>query len=293
MSEIVFPEGFNPNYMYTTPADFIPDYVVLPDAKNLYRFSNNPIIDVRIDTSNATNATYMFANNSVSRYITYFDTSNVISMQYMFYSCSKLLTIPALNTAKVTSMENMFSGCTKLLYIPIIDTSNVANMSYMFQSCAALSTIPELDFSKVTNMGYMFYDCGNLIELPNINCKKNTAFSHWLYNCKLLSKIGVIDCDAVTNIQYIIGNAQNNNLTDIGGFRNLGMKSSVSNTNGNYALYYAPNLTRQSLLNVFNLLYDRATAGYSVLTLKLHPNALARLSADDIAIATNKGWTIA
>lgn len=293
MSKLVFPEGFNPNYIYRTPADYIPDYVVLPSTYNLYRYSNNPVIDVKLDTSNVTEMRYMFANNSVVRYVTYFDTSNATNMGYMFQSCSKLIAIPALNTSKVTNMEYMFNGCFVLTTIPFLNTSNVTTMNYMFQTCNKLLTIPELDFSNVTYMNYLFYGCTSLKELPNINCKKITTFTSWLYNCTSLTKIGVIDCDSVTNMQYIIGNVQNNSLTDIGGFRNLGMKSSVSNTSGNYALYYAPNLTRQSLLNVFNLLYDRASAGYSVLTLKLHPNHLAKLTADDIAIATNKGWAIA
>jgi hypothetical protein len=81
-------------------------------------------------------------------------------------------------------------------------------------------------------------------------------------------------------------------MTDAGGFRNLGMQSSVSNTNGNYFLYNVPNLTHDSLLNVFNLLYDRAAAGYSVLTIKLHPTQMGKLSDDDKLIATNKGWSL-
>lgn len=317
MSKLVFPEGFNPNYIYTVPADFIPDYVVLSNTNNLYRNSNNTVIDVQIDTSNVTSMRYMFSVNSTVRCVTYFDTSNATDMSYMFQNCSKLITIPHLNTDNVTDMTYMFSYCSKLIAIPHLNTSKVTNMSnifyecdsltniphlntskvttmnYMFYGCDKLKSIPELDFSNVTGIGSMFYGCASLTELPNINCKKLTSFSNWLYNCGSLTKIGVIDCDSVTNMQYIIAGAQNIRLTDIGGFRNLGMKSSISNTNGNYALYYAPNLTRQSLLNVFNLLYDRASAGYSVLTLKLHPNHLAKLTDDDIAIATNKGWSIA
>lgn len=104
--------------------------------------------------------------------------------------------------------------------------------------------------------------------------------------------MGVIDCDSVTNIAYVFGDGNRTYLTHLGGFRNLGKASSVSNTNSNYFLNYAPNLTYESVINVLNGLYDRASAGLSVLTLKLHANHLAMLSEDDIAIATNKGWTI-
>jgi hypothetical protein len=143
----------------------------------------------------------------------------------------------------------------------------------------------------------MFRGCSDLASIPDLNLAKVTSFggsssSSWLYNSTRLQSMGVIDCDSVTNIGYALGSSTNNYLTHLGGFRNLGKASSVSNTNGNYFMAYAPNLNYQSVLNVLNGLYDRASAGLSVLTLKLHANHLAMLSEDDIAIATNKGWTI-
>ena len=104
--------------------------------------------------------------------------------------------------------------------------------------------------------------------------------------------MGAVNCDSVTNVNYFFSSSTNTNLTEFGGCINLGAKSSVSNTAGNYFMLQVPNLNYQSLLNVLNGLYDRKTAGYSTLTLKLHANHRALLSDDDIAIATNKGWTI-
>ena len=201
------------------------------------------------------------------------------------------------DTSNVTSMANMFRDCINLTAIPQLDTSNVTNMSNMFYYCTQLKTIPQLDTSNVTNMSYMFYNCSSLTELPDFNSVKVTNFgtsssSSWLYGCTKLQKLGVVDCDSVTNIGYFFGNSVRTYLTDFGGCRNLGKVSSVSNTNGSYFMAYAPNLTYESVMNVINGLYDRASAGLSVVTLKLHANHLAKLSADDIAIATNKGWTI-
>ena len=199
------------------------------------------------------------------------------------------------DTSNVTNMEYMFASCP-LVTIPQMDTSNVTNMEYMFFGCTSLTTIPQMDTSNVTNMGYMFKSCSNLTELPDFNCVKVQGFgtsssSSWLYSCPI-QKIGVVDCDSVTNISYFFGNSSRSSLTEFGGCRNLGKASSVSYTNTNYFLNYAPNLTYESVINVLNGLYDRASAGLSVLTLKLHANHLAMLSDDDIAIATNKGWTI-
>ena len=70
------------------------------------------------------------------------------------------------------------------------------------------------------------------------------------------------------------------------------MQPTLSGTSDSYFLDKMPNLTKESLLNVLNGLYDRASAGYSTLTLKLHNNHKALLSDNELAIATNKGWII-
>jgi hypothetical protein len=96
----------------------------------------------------------------------------------------------------------------------------------------------------------------------------------------------------VTAVSQFFGYSNITTLTEIGGFLNLGMKSSLSGTdNGNF-IARAINLTHDSLMNIINKLYDRASAGYSVITLKLHANHLALLTDDEKAIATNKGWTL-
>ena len=251
----------------------------------------------QLDTSNVTNMSYMFHYCRELTSIPSLDTSNVTDMSYMFYQCSKLTSIPQLDTSNVTNMSYMFYECSSLTSIPQLDTSNVTNMSYMFQSCSSLISVPDMDVPNVTNMNYMFKNCSSLISIGNLKTSKIKSFyssyntDSWLYQCSKLQKLGVVDCDSVTNINYFFGSVLNQ-LTDFGGCRNLGKASSVSNTNSNYFMNNVPNLTYESVMNVINGLYDRASAGLSVLTLKLHANHLAMLSADDIAIATNKGWTL-
>ena len=159
-----------------------------------------------------------------------------------------------------------------------------------------------MDVSKVTSVEKMFAgstaSSSKYKSLPDFNFLSLKSFGgqssySWVYDQHLnLESYGVIDCDSITDIGYVFGRTTTNVLTQIGGFRNLGKASSVSNTNTNYFMIMAPNLNYQSVLNVLNGLYDRASAGLSVLTLKLHANHRAMLSEDDIAIATNKGWTI-
>ena len=113
------------------------------------------------------------------------------------------------------------------------------------------------------------------------------------YNCSKLTTIPKLDASKVTNVSNFSGSSSNASVKHIGGFENLGMYKTVSGTNNANFVGNYPNLTKESVLNILNGLYDRKTAGYSVLTLKLNANHLAKLTDDDIAIATNKGWTIA
>ena len=209
----------------------------------------------------------------------------------MFTDCQSLTSVPHFDTSNVKNMSYMFSGCNNLTSVPLFDTSKVISMSSMFRYCYALTTIPELDFSNITSLGYMFNACSSLKELPNLNIKKVKSFdSAWM--ATKVEKIGIMDCDSVENAQYILTYSELTTLTDFGGFRNLGKKSNLTNTNSSYFISNIPNLSYDSLLNILNLLYDRASAGYSILTIKLHPNHMALLSDDDKAIAINKGWSL-
>ena len=225
------------------------------------------------------------------------DTSNVTDMRAAFNNCENLSTIPLLDTSNVTDMQYIFSGCTSLTSIPPLNTTKVTNVGSMFYKCSSLTTIPPLDFSNVTNVGWLFNSCSELMSLPDLNLSKVTKFFDssyiygWLYSCSKLQSIGVLDCDSVTDIRYVLGGT-NNNLTHLGGFRNLGKTSSLTGTNTNYFMTYAPNLTYQSIMNVLNLLYDRAANGLSNLTLKLRSNHMALLSDEDKLVAVNKGWTL-
>ena len=147
-----------------------------------------------------------------------------------------------------------------------IGTSNVTSMDGMFQNCTNLTSVSQLDTSNVTSADSMFSSCSNLTTIPLLDFSNLNRVYRLTYSCSKLQHLG--------------------------GFKNLGMKSSFSGTNDNYFLYACPLLTHESIMNVINNLYDRASAGYSVITLKLRANVLALLSDEEKAIATNKGWTL-
>ena len=249
---------------------------------------NNMFVDCKVltsipllDTSNVTYMSQIFEGCSSLTSIPLLDTSKVNGMEYMFSSCSSLTSIPLLDTSKVTDMRYMFNGCSLLTSIPLLDTSKVLIISGMFNSCSSLTSIPALNTSNVTDMDDMFYGCNKLTSIPQLDTSKVTNMSSMFNSCMALTSIPLLDTTNVTNMNYLFGFSTLDKLTDLGGFKNL----SISITS--YFLERCPNLTVESLMNVINNL-----ATVSGKSLSFGSTNLNKLTAEQIAIATNKGWTL-
>lgn len=234
--------------------------------------------EVKVETSGVDINDYYVTDGSVSggtisqyiKKIPLIDTSNVTTMSNMFRDCTKLISIPPIDTSKVVYMSSMFFGCYSLTTIPSIDTSSVTSMTQMFYNCTSLTTIPQLDTSNVTAMDSMFGWCAALTTIPQLDLSKVTNVASMFTTCLA--------------------------LTTLGGFQNLGMAYST-NQNANYSHYTlnlsnSSKLTHDSLMNVINGLYDIKTKGCNPQQLILGSVNLAKLTAEEIAIATNKGWTV-
>ena len=185
-------------------------------------------------------------------------------MNYPFAS------IPTIDTSNVTNVSNMFYHCDFLTAIPQLNTSNVTNMHGMFLYCASLTIIPQLNTSNVTKTDYMFSDCTSLTTIPQL------------------------DVSNVTDIYAMF--SQNKNLTNLGGLLNLG-QAYLTTVSANYRDYKldlssCQKLTHESLMNVINGLYDIKTKGCNTQSLTLDSTNIAKLTSEEIAIATNKGWTV-
>jgi surface protein len=128
----------------------------------------------------------------------------------------------------------------------------------MFAECESLT---ELDLSSfntpsVTDMGYMFYYCFDLtsLDFSNGDMSSVTDATSMFYRCT--------------------------NLTNFKAPKNIGIALSFSNST---------NLTHDSLMSIINNL---ATVSSST-TLTLGYTNLSKLTDEEKAIATGKGWTLA
>ena len=254
--------------------------------KNLSKMKYMPYVD----TSNITSMNQFATNNFNLSFIPLLNTSNVTNMYNMFYQCSKLTTVPLFDTSKVTTMNGMFISCSNLTTIPQFNTSNVTNMEGMFGNCSSLTSIPLLDTSKVTTMNNMFGSCSSLTTIPQFNTSNVTNMSNMFNNCSNLTSLPLLDTSNVSTVSYMLMFCSN--LTNIDGFANLGARFTGTSFNHNLSLSNSTKLTKQSCLNIFNTIYDMTNTSVTDAKITLHATTKALLSADDIAIATNKGWTI-
>jgi surface protein len=135
-----------------------------------------------------------------------------------------------------------------------IKTSNVTDMSWMFSNCKSLISldISNLDTSNVTKMNRMFANCNSLevLNLSNFDASSVTDASYMFYKCTA--------------------------LTDFIAPRNISVSIDFS---------YCTKLTHDSLMSIINNL-----ATVTDKTLTLGATNLAKLSEEEKAIATNKGW---
>lgn len=230
-----------------------------------------------IDLSKATSCSYLFQDlTALEKLPSKLETSHIANMGFMFYNCKQLSNFPELDTSNVTNMSNMFYYCLKATNFPQINTSKVTDMSSMFCDCDSMKNAPELNTSKATNMQKMYYSCNALESVPELDAS----------NCK-----------SVYDTFY-----NDRKLINFGGLKNLG--KAYTQKSNNYIDYtldlsYSTLLTYESLMNVINNLYD-LNLTYDVAnggtlyrqTLKLGTTNKAKLTEEEIAIATAKGWNV-
>lgn len=198
--------------------------------------------------------------------------------------------------SKVTNMNGMFNsirfvaGQSKL-YSDIPD-GTTSDYDY-------LKILNKIDTSSVTDMSNLF-TYTYLWEAPAFNTSKVENMYYIFGGVSYLRKIPLYDCTCVSNMSNVFGSSTLSTLTDVGGFKNL----KVSITSG--FLDKCPNVTVESLMNVLNNLYDWTgntdgkvtnpngkTVSYGTThKIALGSTNLAKLSDEQKAVATNKGWTL-
>ena len=268
------------------------------------------------DTGKVTNMRNMFrgCNQLTSLDLSGFDTGNVTNMDAMFSGCNNLtsLDVSGLNTSNVTMMSYMFADCSSLTSLDVsgFDTSKVIDISYMFNRCIKLTSIDlsGFDTSKVNNMRDIFSNCENLEQLKGNFILNNANCTNMFHQCSKGPDLSEFKMSGtITETNYMFGSfgfgntplATSLDLSNIAlaegcqiyqytFFRcNVADIYPFTNINANCHLSQIA-LSQEVLLRFINNLVEVTTSP----TLTLGATNLAKLTEDQIAIATNKGWTV-
>lgn len=257
-----------------------------------------PAVDLTMKPSNMYFKFYYWPKLQV---VPALDFTGKSSMRELFKYCSLLSYIGPITTSEsMTDMEQVFYGCyvLKELDLTNMNTSNVTTMYSMFDSCRDLTVIKGLgdfDVSNVTTMYNMFSGCDSLtrLDLSKWNPKNLTNMYQCFWDMANLSYLDISSWDLsnITNgSNFIGGYSTMSNLTDVKFGKNWKLNLTANMFNR------CPNLTVESLLSIIDGLYDFVgndeTPTSSQGTCQFGTTNLNKLTADQIAVATNKGWTL-
>jgi hypothetical protein len=158
------------------------------------------------------------------------------------------------------------------------------------------SEFPWYDTSGMTDFSQMFAH-SNVIKIPKYDTSNATTFLDMALACTKLKEIPLLDCSNVERFEMfghysypVLG------ISSLGGFRNLG-KSITDDRAIAAAGWYNVAFDRcfttpQSMVNVFNELYDLEENGRDMLTIQINSSTKQNMTDEQIAIATRKGWRV-
>ena len=129
------------------------------------------------------------------------------------------------------------------------------------------------------NFGY-----STLTEFPSegFDFSQKTNFSHCWYWCSSFTEFPALNLSSGTNFYYAWNNCSS--LTNLGGFGTI--KKSID-------LSASTKLTVESIMNVITQAADLNSLGITGKTMKFGSTNLAKLTDEQKAVATSKGWTLA
>ena len=139
-----------------------------------------------------------------------------------------------------------------------------------------------LDVSGLNGITQMFYTAEKITEIPFLDLSGCTnACSNLFYGCKALITAHIKLSENVP--------INNNCFTNCTSLENLTVEGTIG---ASVVLAQSSKLTYESLVSIIGALYDYSGTT-ETRTLTLHATVKARLSEGDIAVARQKGWTIA
>lgn len=229
----------------------------------------------------------MFSYCKELEYVSDFSIPISATVGNMFNYCLKFnQNIQITNTNNVADFSGMFNNCTNFNQPVTLDTSAGENFSYMFNNCNSFNQQITLDTSAGQSFGHMFENCYNLEFLPNITLDSAVSSDSLSYMFSA-TKITIIPAYDLTTLQSGSSLNLKNGYSETVPYPLTAFLAQVNDQNDITLQHH--DLGRDGLLAFFNNLPSISTNK----TIELqYTRGVSELSAPDLAIATDKGWTV-
>ena len=199
-----------------------------------------------------------FANGSMIEDITMY-APLATTLEYAFHNCEKLTAINIV-VDKAIHLDSLCGCCKELKYASIGFGCTSINSSYLFSECEKLEQFEiQTNSSTFRVLSYAFFNCRNLKTISG--------------DISLGNFSGCYIGDAFTGCY---------SLENFDGFY-FPESNKVVNT---YNFSDCPKLTIESMQSIMNRLNNQQA------DLIFNTEAFNKLTPEDIAIATNKGWSV-
>lgn len=262
------------------------------------------VLNLTIPNNKITSLSYLARNCYNLAEVKLFDTSAVTNMQYAFYGCKRLYDFSWLDFTSCTSLKGTFG------YTRITDASHfsigsiVTDMTYIFEGCHKLEKGPtSIDATNMTSFQSSFRYCYKLKDYPTFSNTGNIINTYDMfgqnYNLTVAPNITgqLTNIRAMFNACYSLQTVPAYDLSAVGNYPS-GYQFCISARNIRESLvtgmttrhtYAGCNMSQSELVAVFNRL---GTASGSQTIYVSHNPGSDDLTASDLLIATNKGWTV-
>lgn len=142
----------------------------------------------------------------------------------------------------------------------LINGTNMCQYAFGYSNITEtkVAIIFEPDSDNNSDSNNMFYRAENMVKINGITFNEHTTFSNTFYRCNKLEEL------------YVYGMIGQNGLV----------------------LQWSTKLTHDSLMSIINALVDKSGDTSETWKITLGTENYARLTADEISIAEQKGWNI-
>ena len=307
----------NLNYglAYRSYLKYVHNYIIGGNLVSSFYYCYSLKAIKNIYSDNSIKIDLMFQGCYALEHIPFFDVSGVTeSASSTFAGCRSLLTIPKLNFNNLPMASGrMFYDCIRLVTIPYINLSKdeSINCTEMFYFCYNLQLVPEI-FKDLTIKTYAntFSKCTSLKKVPELGDLSNCASYQNMLNecCSIADTVLELDTSVVTNAgcsgiyststkvleiyNLLIPDSTNAVIapsiyTERYTF-NPNRVPETSTTTVDIGTAYS--MKKSAIVEMLESLPTITVARTIKISGMLH---YADLSESDVAIATEKGWTVA